>query len=50
MKLQVRPTEATLGALVSDVELAALSEAEWRAIESAFNDHAVLIFPGQIQM
>ena len=41
------PTTATLGAIVEGVRLAGLSGDEWRAIESAFHEYAVLIFPGQ---
>ena len=40
-------TEATLGAFVTDVDLANLDEAAWRTVEDAFHEHAVLIFPGQ---
>jgi alpha-ketoglutarate-dependent taurine dioxygenase len=47
MALEVRPCDATLGAVVLGVKIAALDPAEWRAIESAFLDHAVLIFPAQ---
>ena len=38
---------ATLGASVSGVQLAALDDPDWRAIEAAFHQHAVLVFPGQ---
>jgi len=44
---EIRPTGATLGAVVTDVDLGALSDADWAAIERAFLEHAVLIFPGQ---
>jgi alpha-ketoglutarate-dependent taurine dioxygenase len=47
MTLRIEPTGATLGALVNGVRLAALAEPEWRAIERAFLEHALLIFPGQ---
>ncbi|MGH7337788.1 MAG: TauD/TfdA dioxygenase family protein [Myxococcota bacterium] len=47
MSLEVQPCDATLGAVISGVRIAALEASEWRAIESAFHDHAVLIFPGQ---
>jgi alpha-ketoglutarate-dependent taurine dioxygenase len=47
VSLEVKPADATCGAVVSGVKLAALSDAEWRAIEAAFHAHAVLIFPGQ---
>ena len=45
--MRIEACEATLGATVTDVSLAALSNREWQAIEQAFLDHAVLIFPGQ---
>ena len=36
-----------MGAVVTDVRLAELTDAEWHEIEQAFHDHAVLVFPGQ---
>jgi alpha-ketoglutarate-dependent taurine dioxygenase len=45
--LRIEASDATLGATVTGAKLDALSEAEWRAIESAFLEHAVLIFPAQ---
>jgi alpha-ketoglutarate-dependent taurine dioxygenase len=47
MSLRVEPANATLGAVVTGARIAALDEVEWRAIESAFHEHAVLIFPDQ---
>ncbi len=41
------PLETTLGAVVRGVRLAALSDAEMTAIETAFLEHAVLVFPDQ---
>jgi alpha-ketoglutarate-dependent taurine dioxygenase len=38
---------STLGAVVRGVKLASLDESDWRAIEDAFHERAVLIFPGQ---
>jgi len=43
----VAPTGATLGAVVTGVDLAGLDEAGWRQVEDAFHEHALLIFPGQ---
>ena len=43
----ITPTGATLGATVTDLDLAAMDEATWRRVEDAFHEHAVLIFPGQ---
>ena len=45
--MRIEPTEATLGATVTGVDLAALDDELWAAIEDAFLAHAVLIFPGQ---
>lgn len=39
--------DATLGAVVTDIDLAALDATAWRVVEDAFHRHAVLIFPGQ---
>ncbi len=47
MPLAVEPTGATLGAIVTGVDLATLDDATWNEIETAFLEHAVLIFPGQ---
>jgi alpha-ketoglutarate-dependent taurine dioxygenase len=47
MACRIQPTQATLGALVTGVRLGALDASEWPAIENAFHEHAVLIFPGQ---
>ena len=43
----ITPTDATLGAIVTGLDLAALDDAAWRRVENAFHEHAVLIFPGQ---
>ena len=47
MSLEIRPCDATLGAVVTGVRIASLGAEEWEGIESAFHEHAVLIFPGQ---
>lgn len=47
MALTIHPTDATLGATIRDVDLSALTNAQWREIESAFLDYGVLFFPGQ---
>jgi alpha-ketoglutarate-dependent taurine dioxygenase len=47
MTVTITPTRATLGATVSGVNLAKLTDAEWAGIERAFHAHAMLIFPGQ---
>ena len=45
--LRISPTGATLGATVTGVELGRLDAAAWQAIEDAFHEYAVLVFPGQ---
>jgi alpha-ketoglutarate-dependent taurine dioxygenase len=47
MSCEVRASDATLGAVVTGVRLASMSEADWRVIEDAFHTHGVLVFPGQ---
>src|SRR5215510_9967787 len=47
MTVTITPTGATLGAIVTGVDLANLDDAGWANIERAFLAHAVLIFPGQ---
>jgi alpha-ketoglutarate-dependent taurine dioxygenase len=47
MAQRIEPSGATLGAVVHGVRLAALTAGDWHAIEAAFHEHAVLIFPGQ---
>ena len=47
MAMQVTRVDATLGAIVTGVSLAALTDREWSEIERAFHDNAVLVFPGQ---
>ncbi len=45
--MQVTPCDATLGAEVTGVDLAALSDAQFNRIEAAWHEHAVLIFREQ---
>ena len=47
MTLTIEPTGATLGAVVTGVDLAGLDDATWARVEAAFEEHAVLVFPGQ---
>ena len=42
--MNIAPSTTTLGAIVTGVRLNALSEDEWRAIEDAFHEYAVLAF------
>jgi alpha-ketoglutarate-dependent 2,4-dichlorophenoxyacetate dioxygenase len=47
--MDIRPVDATLGAEVHCVDLSApLSDSDFAEIEAAWNQHAVLIFPGQM--
>ena len=45
--MRIEPLDSTLGAVVTDIRLADLSDEAWREIEQAFHEHAVLVFPGQ---
>jgi alpha-ketoglutarate-dependent taurine dioxygenase len=47
MPPRIEATDATLGAIVTDVRLAALGDRGWQEIISAFHEHALLVFPGQ---
>ncbi len=43
----IRPKDATLGATITDIDLAHLDAAAWALVEEAFLEYGVLIFPGQ---
>jgi alpha-ketoglutarate-dependent taurine dioxygenase len=45
--ITVTRVDATLGAFVTGVDLRHLTDPQWQAIEAAFHEHAVLVFPGQ---
>ena len=47
MTITVTPTSATLGAIVTNVDLARLDDATWQEIHDAFLEYALLIFPDQ---
>jgi alpha-ketoglutarate-dependent taurine dioxygenase len=47
MEPTVTPIAATLGAVVTDLELARMDASTWKTVEGAFHQHAVLVFPGQ---
>ena len=47
MPITVTPTHATLGAVVTDVDLAQLDDAAWAEVHAAFLQYGVLVFPGQ---
>src|SRR5215217_7485511 len=43
----IEPTAATLGAVVTGIELRSMTDEQWVEIEAAFHEHAVLVFPAQ---
>jgi alpha-ketoglutarate-dependent taurine dioxygenase len=45
--MRIQRCDATLGAVITDVCVEQLDDDRWTAIERAFHDHAVLVFPGQ---
>ncbi|MFU8817360.1 MAG: TauD/TfdA dioxygenase family protein [Pseudomonadales bacterium] len=47
MTIAIKPIDATLGAVVSNVALAELDDATWEEIHAAFLTYGVLVFPGQ---
>ena len=47
MALTIQPTGSTLGATITDVDLAMLDGLGSREVDEAFNESALLIFPGQ---
>ena len=47
MAIDLAPLEATLGAVVTGVDLAALDYATWEELHDAFLSYGLLVFPGQ---
>ena len=47
MTITVTPVDATLGAVVTDVDLADISDQTWADVHAAFLKYGVLVFPGQ---
>ena len=45
--MRIERTKATLGAIVTGVRLSALDRHGWHAIDAAFAEHALLVFPEQ---
>lgn len=43
----VTPLDASFGARITDVKLAAMTPAEWRTVEDAFHQYGALVFPEQ---
>ncbi|MBW1884982.1 MAG: TauD/TfdA family dioxygenase, partial [Deltaproteobacteria bacterium] len=46
-RFEVAPLEATLGAIVTGVDLSSIDAPVWRKIEAAFLEFGVLVFPDQ---
>jgi alpha-ketoglutarate-dependent taurine dioxygenase len=47
MQPTITPLDATLGATITDIDLATMDEATWAIVENAFHQYALLIFPAQ---
>ena len=47
MSPNIQPTDATLGAIITDIDLSDLSNQDWQTVEDAFHEFGVLIFPQQ---
>lgn len=47
MTPSIQPKDATLGAVVTNIDLAHLNDATWSIVEDAFIEYGVLIFPNQ---
>ena len=45
--LNIEPTHATLGAVVTGIDLSSLEDTTWSKIEAVFHEYGVLIFPEQ---
>ena len=45
--LTITPLDATLGATITDIDLANMEEATWQCVKDAFHEYALLIYPGQ---
>ena len=43
----IKPLDVSFGAVVTDIRIADMDEAEWRVVEDAFHEHAALVFPDQ---
>jgi len=47
MQPTITPLDATVGAIVTDVDLADMDAAAWNSVEAGFHEYAALVFPGQ---
>lgn len=45
MQPTITPLDASLGATITDIDLADLDETTWSIVEDAFHEYAALIFP-----
>ena len=43
----ITPLDATLGATITDIDLANLDKSTWTIVEEAFHKYAALVFPNQ---
>ena len=47
MEAKIAPIDATLGAVVTGLDLARMDALAWKTVEQAFHEYAVLVFPAQ---
>ncbi len=47
MSIHIEPSDSSLGAVITGVDLNALNDQSWLAVEAAWHKYAVLIFPQQ---
>src|ERR1700675_1317001 len=47
MEPTITPIDATLGAVVTDLDLSRMEQRTWESVGQAFHEHAILIFPAQ---
>ncbi len=47
MTIDIEATDATLGAVVTGIRIGEMDEKTWDAVENAFHQYGVLVFPGQ---
>jgi len=47
MPLTIQATEATFGAIVTEVALDTMGDDAWLQVEAAFHEYGLLVFPGQ---
>jgi alpha-ketoglutarate-dependent taurine dioxygenase len=43
----ITPLDASFGAVITDITLASMSDAEWKVVEDAFHQYGALVFPAQ---